>query len=198
MTPKNPNEPFSIAAINAMRNLFWNSNLKVYAILDRARDNLIGELVAAASCRHQSLYGGKLAERLEEFGPVLVELQEDHPFTHTIATKGEGQAWGILVLSRFEFDSVRNLLRRLLGVEMPDGGKALFRFYDPRVLRTFLPTCQKEEREMFFGNIIHSYFIESPEKDSQMEFTQSGTMTLHPPIRYLFDIRTSEDHSVSP
>jgi len=181
-----------------MRDLFWNSNLKVYAILDRARDNLIGEFVAASSCRHQSLYGGKLAERLEEFGPVLVELKEGNPLTQTLATKGEGQAWGILVLSRFDFDSVRNLLRRLLGVEMPDGGKALFRFYDPRVLRSFLPTCQKEEREIFFGNIIHSYLIESPDEDSQLEFTHSGTVSAHPPIRYLFDLPDSVNNPVAP
>lgn len=181
-----------------MRDLFWNSNLKAYAILDRARNNLIGDLIAASSCRHQSLYGGKLAERLEEFGPVLVELQENHPFTHTLATKGEGQSWGIFVLSRFEFDSVRNLLRRLLGVEMPDGGKALFRFYDPRVLRTFLPTCQKEEREMFFGNIIHSYWTESPDEDLQLEFIHSGIATTHPPIRCLFDLPDPKDNPVSP
>lgn len=187
MTRPVDDAPFTDLEIASLRQMFWDSSYKVYLILDRARAPEVGELIASAICKHQTLYGGKLAERLEEFGPELLEIDEKQPVTKTFATKGWGQAWGVVVLSRYDFDSVRNLLRRLLGVELPDGGKALFRFYDPRVLRTFLPTCNKEERESFFGNVIHSFFLEDSTGELSLEFTAANTVRSRPPLRFLFE-----------
>lgn len=177
--------PFAENEISTLRQLFWESSYKVYLILDRARAPEIGALIATATCKHQTLYGGKLAERLEEFGPELLEIDKTQPIARAFATMGWEQAWGVVVLSRYDFDSVRNLLRRLLGVELPDGGKALFRFYDPRVFRTFLPTCTKEERSSFFGNVIHSYVLEDSTGEMSLEFTANSVHS-HPPLRFLF------------
>ena len=42
-----------------------------------------------------------------------------------------------------------------------EGGKRMiFRFYDPRVMRIFIPTCDAEQRTEFFGNIQH-FFVEA-------------------------------------
>jgi hypothetical protein len=185
MTRPVDDAPFTENEITSLCQLFWDSSYKVYLILDRARAPEIGALIASATCKHQTLYGGKLAESLEEFGPELLEIDETQPITRTFATKGWRQAWGVFVLSRYDFETVRNQLRRLLGVELPDGGKALFRFYDPRVLRTFLPTCTKEERSSFFGNVIHSYVLEDSTGEISLEFT-ANTVCSHPPLQFLF------------
>jgi hypothetical protein len=51
------------------------------------------------------------------------------------------------------FAEVRQHLRKFLIVELEPGGTAFFRFYDPRVLRLFLPTCREDEWTTFFGPI---------------------------------------------
>jgi hypothetical protein len=45
-------------------------------------------------------------------------------------------------------------------VEIEGGRKAIFRFYDPRVMRMFIPTCDADQRKQFFGQIQH-IFVES-------------------------------------
>jgi len=44
-------------------------------------------------------------------------------------------------------------LRRFLTVRTEKGKKLLFRFYDPRVLRLYLPTCTSTELNTFFGPV---------------------------------------------
>jgi hypothetical protein len=38
----------------------------------------------------------------------------------------------------------------------------IFRWYDPRVLRVYLPTCTENELDMLFGP-LSSYFVEDGE-----------------------------------
>lgn len=45
----------------------------------------------------------------------------------------------------------------------------LFRYYDPRVLRVFLPTCNKEELTNFFGP-IQAFVLEDTEEDTLIRF----------------------------
>ena len=44
-------------------------------------------------------------------------------------------------------------LRKIFIVEDDEGQEYFFRYYDPRVLRTFLPTCSKCQLDEFFGPI---------------------------------------------
>lgn len=185
----NPNNKptFSATAASALHDLLFCRDFKAYLILDRARDPRIGKLLIDTKSYHKSLYGGKLAEQLEEFGPELAEIREGEQIFTEFVNAGWGQAWGMIVLSKSDFETVRGQLRRLLGVEMPDGGRALFRFYDPRVLRHFLPTCTPEERDHFFGNVIHSYLVENPEEDTLLQITNSKDIVSHPPLPLVFN-----------
>jgi hypothetical protein len=63
---------------------------------------------------------------------------------------------------------VRKHLRRLLMVKLDDGGRRLyFRFYDPRVLRAFLPTCSvRQDEEMFGDRDIHSFLVEGEQGEA--------------------------------
>ena len=57
-----------------------------------------------------------------------------------------------------------------------DEKEVYFRFYDPRVLRTFLPTCTPEETTEFFGP-VRSYLVEAEEPETLLIFTDSQTET---------------------
>lgn len=50
-------------------------------------------------------------------------------------------------------NTLYNHLREVFISRDENGQEYFFRFYDPRVLRSFLPTCQSEELREFFGPI---------------------------------------------
>ena len=54
---------------------------------------------------------------------------------------------------------VRRHFRKYLMVEAEgDDSRLYFRFYDPRVLRVFLPTCPPESKQAFFGDVERFLF----------------------------------------
>ena len=49
----------------------------------------------------------------------------------------------------------------------------IFRYYDPRVLRVYLPTCRLDELQTVFGPVT-SYLVESENGDGLIEFAFDG------------------------
>jgi hypothetical protein len=76
-----------------------------------------------------------------------------------------GEHWGILVSapSHVTTRQLRLHFKKLLWVHDEQGRKLNFRFYDPRVLSIFLPTCTQEERNIFFGPAEELYCLEGEE-----------------------------------
>jgi hypothetical protein len=63
-----------------------------------------------------------------------------------------------------ELDAVRRHLRGFLIVHDPDGKPLYFRYYDPRVLRVFLSTCNAAELQEMFGPLSwYAVEAETPE-----------------------------------
>ena len=52
-------------------------------------------------------------------------------------------------------------------VQLPERRKAYFRFYDPRVLRTFLPVCDAEQTTAMFAAV--SAFVAESEAPGHCE-----------------------------
>ncbi|MDY6992595.1 MAG: DUF4123 domain-containing protein [Pseudomonadota bacterium] len=77
---------------------------------------------------------------------------------------GFGQHWGIFAVAKVNLRTMRQHFRSLLTVQLPKGQTVYFRFYDPRVLRTFLPTCDDEQRRLVFGPAMR-YWVESGDKE---------------------------------
>ncbi len=127
------------------------SNSQLYAILDACDEPLIPPKVLEWRDHTVSLYGGKLRIEYEAIAPYLVELN-DAILDWIVAELGE-TPWGIFASSAEDLVTVRNHFRKFLKVKGPDGEELFFRFYDPRVLPTFLETCNREEVEQFFGPI---------------------------------------------
>ncbi len=53
--------------------------------------------------------------------------------------------------------------------KLEDGDEFYFRFYDPRVLKTFLPRCDNQHIEEFFGP-IKFIFVEGDTKEEAMRY----------------------------
>jgi hypothetical protein len=128
---------------------------QVYAVLDGARDKRIVPMIRLSRLEYMCLYGGRLSPALEAAAPYLVHLTPKAAFFRQLVEDGWGQSWGIITVvpPDVTLQQQRRHLRTLLRVQDPDGRVLVFRFYDPRVLRTFLPTCSGDQAREVFGPI---------------------------------------------
>jgi hypothetical protein len=68
------------------------------------------------------------------------------------------------------FEELYKHFRRFLTVNTEDGQKLYFRYYDPRVLRVFLPTCDSAQLSEFFGSIKY-FFAEDEDPEFILRFS---------------------------
>jgi hypothetical protein len=149
----------------------------VYAILDAARDSLIYPEIQGADVESACLYEGEQARELAEAAPYLVRLQKDEPFIHWLFSNGWGRSWGIFLVSSVTFDDIKKHLREFIVVYNEEGIPFYFRYYDPRVLRRYLPACNEAELKILFGPVIR-YCVEGEESDTIIEyFCNQGQLT---------------------
>jgi len=140
-------------AVSLRRELFVDETANVYAILDGASvPGLLGKL-DEHSPEHVCLFTGQDDPELAETAPYLVRLDAESPFMDWVLEKGWGKHWGIFaaVPAEVPFRDLRKHFRSFLRVRDPDGNPLLFRYYDPRVFRVYLPTCNAEEMQTIFG-----------------------------------------------
>jgi hypothetical protein len=128
---------------------------QVYAVLDGARHEAIARLVRLSDLPFTCLYSGPLSPALQAAAPYLVQLAPQSRFFKTLVESGWGQAWGLFAVAPADvtLQALRKHLRTLLRVQDEQGRVLAFRFYDPRVLRVYLPTCEPFETKQFFGPI---------------------------------------------
>jgi len=124
-----------------------------FLLLDAAR--LQGAIYRAQELNpdHTCLYEGDSQRFLSAVAPWLFSIEAGTEFARWLAEHGSTLSWGVML--RCPEDSVKlyKHLRNYLIVESEDGREMYFRYYDPRVLRVFLPTCDAEQLRAFFGPI---------------------------------------------
>ena len=145
----------------------------LYAIIDAARDIRIPALLTQSKEEQQSLYEGVEGDKLAQVAPYLVRAEKDSLLLASLVFEGWGNSWGVFLSCPGEFQQVRQHLRHFLEAQLPDGKQVYFRFYDPRVLRVFLPACTAEETNQFFGTIKH-YLMEDEQPDKLLQFDNTG------------------------
>jgi hypothetical protein len=119
----------------------------LFAVLDAARSERVRFLLAEAVDEYRSLYDGIEAYTMAEVAPYVVRLQKDSHLLGRLVEEGWGQSWGVYFTSSAAFRDVRAHLQQLLFVKTKEDDRLLqFRFYDPRVLRIFLPTCTVRQK----------------------------------------------------
>lgn len=150
----------------SIRDTFWpnGDSRDVWMIVDCARDQQrIFRFLLGCHLEYSCLYSGYLPPALEMAAPYLVQLEPDNPETRRLVELGWGNSWGIFLRSGTSLIKLRRHLRGFLMVRDPQGRRLAFRYYDPRVLRVYLPSCNGEELRTVFGP-IESFWTE-PHKD---------------------------------
>ena len=103
--------------------------------------------------QHYCLFTGDLEPDMQEVAPYLVRLLPRTPFTEWVLDAFWGNHWGIFIQSRYSIQDMRTHFRSLVNVYDEKAVSMIFRFYDPQVMRRFLPTCNQGEVKMFFGKV---------------------------------------------
>jgi hypothetical protein len=152
------------------RHLFANADTDVYAVLDGASiPNLIGALRELGP-EYECLFTGELEPGMAEVVPYLVHLPPDASFTAWVMENGWGKHWGIYATSEADTRAMRQHFRSLLMVYDPDTKPLYFRYYDPRVLRVYLPTCNAGELQTVFGPVEY-FLLEDRDPNVVLRFT---------------------------
>lgn len=141
--------------------LFGDSFLHAYAVIDGAQCLDLMPVIERMTPPHECLFMGELEPEIEMVAPHLVQLTPEGKFFDWLFDNGWARNWAIYMVSEKPLLDMRKHFRRLTLVQMPDGQFVYFRFYDPRVMRSFMPTCDAEQIRQMFGDPIESYLVEA-------------------------------------
>jgi pSer/pThr/pTyr-binding forkhead associated (FHA) protein len=190
--PLPPGRPISAAEKTAGQALVQERALQylrsqtepLFALMDSARDLKVLLLLAESKEEHQSLYEGIQGETLAGVAPYLVHLPPQSPLLEALVRQGWGKSWGVYLTCSLPLAELRKHFRRFLTVKTEAGKHLYFRFYDPRVLRGFLPTCRREEVTEFFG-CVTCFLIEDETAQALLRYglSESGLMRKSIPLR---------------
>lgn len=149
------------------------SSLDVYALVDAARSESIYPKIMGAKAESVCLHRGKMAEDLAWVAPYLVQLQPEDSFTQWLIESGWGKSQCVFVQSSASLNELKRHFRTFLTVYDEDGKSYFFRFYDPRVMRVYLPGCNVEEIKAVFG-VVQSYMLEEEDPTVLLHFSRLG------------------------
>ena len=129
---------------------------RLYGVVDAARDQ---ELASVARDRpgQKCLFTDDPGSHMADVAPYLVpiDFHPRYPFAGSeyldLWAEHLGNSAGILLLTKADPAPLWEHLRNLFRVTDEEDHKYFFRFYDPRVLRLYLPTCTANEAQEFFG-----------------------------------------------
>ncbi len=141
----------------------------LYAVVDAAQDS---DFALDAERRFglpmRMLFKGEAAQYMREVAPYLIPIPLDSEYLESWAERW-GKNVGILLTTSATPDKLLRHLREIFVVKDEEGQEYFFRFYDPRVLRVYLPTCTAEETRQFFGP-IQAFLLEGGERDLLLRF----------------------------
>ena len=160
----------------------WFSKLEsptqhLFAVMDSARDPNIPIELRRKGAEFTSLYRGEPEESLSSVAPYLVSLDPKSELMRWLLTNGWGNSWGIFLVSAASLATLRRHFRHFLLVHDTAGSELYFRFYDPRVLRTFLPTCTGTETKRVFGP-VGVYLLEAENGEAVSFFSRRTAGTI--------------------
>lgn len=157
-----------------LRRVLWPKGHRpdIWAIVDAAQDQQIYWTLTNSFLPHSCLFAGALPQALEMAAPYLVQLDPEDKFTDYLA-KNLRTHVALFLQCDASLHELRRHLRTFLTVKDPSGRRMLFRYYDPRVMRVYLPTCTTLELQTVFGP-VKSFWAVSEELNTLTQFAFRG------------------------
>lgn len=156
--------------------LFAKDGMSVFAVLDGASVPGLVKKLYENRPEYECLFRGDLKPDMMEVAPYLVRLEPGSEVANWVIGQGWGNHWGVFALARAPLLDLRQHFRRFLTVHNGEGKPLYFRYYDPRVLRVYLPTCNAEELKTVFGPVT-AYVLEGEAPETLLRFeAPSGSL----------------------
>lgn len=141
------------AAESALLQLLYGAGERVWALLDAAREDRLPAFLEACDAEHISLFEGPRARDLKSVAPFLALIPNGSRILRLLLREGWGKSWGVFFTAPSTMPDLRRHLQQFLTMQDAAGRRYIYRYYDPRVLRSTLPTTPPVERLRFFGPI---------------------------------------------
>lgn len=141
---------------------------RLSAILDCCdAPDLYAKVCELGEDRAICLYRGVLDPEVAAEAPYLVRADPELvDWLHANVWK---TPWGIFAISDAGPRILRKHFRRFLSVQDDVDEAVYFRYYDPRVLSIYLPTCTEAEIETFLGPVL-AFGVADPQKGGATYF----------------------------
>jgi hypothetical protein len=124
----------------------------LYALLDAYENPTVpAKVQELGKERAVSLFLGEAEKKYWDLAPYLIVV--DEPILEWLVLVVRKAPWGVFVLSKSGLETLRTHFRRFLIVQLPDGERWYFRYYDPRILPIYLSNCHTDELKLFFGPV---------------------------------------------
>jgi hypothetical protein len=147
---------------------------KLYGVLDCAVDPALHAHAERLEPDDAACLFEGVAPTVKRVSPFLVELAPADPLSRAWRTTGWGRNWGVLLSSRADLKTVKLRLKRFTQARLPDGsGPVLFRFWDPRVLRAYLPRLAPPETAGWFTD-VDRWIVETEGGAGSIRYTRRG------------------------
>jgi hypothetical protein len=173
-TPDEVVLPTQSAVATALRECFRAvSGIRVYGIVDAARSvDLAYEAKLHFGKEIRNLFLPEVEKQLWDVAPYLVPIDPASGYLDNWARRW-GESAGILLTTKTDEATLYAHLRKMFVVEDEEKQEYFFRYYDPRVLRAFLPTCSATQLEEFFGPIAE-FTVEDDAGETLVQFRRTG------------------------
>lgn len=156
-----------------LRKVLFGKVANVFAILDGASVTDLPQRLYDTKPPNFCLLRGQLKPDMAEVAPYLVGLIDGTPFTDWLLEQKLGGHMGIFLQTRSSMVEMRRHFRLMITVHDETGKPMLFRYYDPRVLNNYLPTCNAGELKTFFGS-VDTFFAETEDGEGFSSYSIAG------------------------
>lgn len=161
--------PEEKALANTLFSLAGKDDGHLYALVDAAGNDQVLQRLAATEANYQSLFQGSDKERLFSVGAFLVACDQDFALLQWLTTEAWGNGSVVFLTSSAYWDQLFQHLQRSLTAVTHDDREVYFRYYDPRVLRDYLPLCPPATAQRFLGPVTRM-LAESEQGDALISF----------------------------
>ncbi|MGQ0540570.1 MAG: DUF4123 domain-containing protein [Blastocatellia bacterium] len=152
-----------------IRQHLFSDTTRLYCVLDGVLVPQLPKRLYESQLPNVCLLAGDLTPDMVYAAPYLVMLTPDSKFADWVFAESLGRHWGIFAQSPQSLIEMRKHFTALLSAYDERGNPMMFRYYDPRVFRNFIPTCNGGELATLFGK-VESFFTETETGDGLTKY----------------------------
>ena len=134
--------------------------LRLYALIDGYQyEQHCGQRIESHDGVNRALFAGTEDEPLAHAGPWLYDMDRCPEAIEDLAALEQAKPAVSWIVTAIDLEGLAQLLQLRLDAELPDGRKALVRFYDPRVLGNLFKVMNAQQCAEFFQLIDEWHFL---------------------------------------